>query len=57
MSALEVVDVSVSELAAMFSPYNPRKIDDHDMAALRRSLRFFGAVLGWIVADGEGCSR
>jgi len=28
----------------MAAPYNPRKIDDHDLAALRRSLRFFGAV-------------
>lgn len=44
MSALEVVEMPVSELLAMAAPYNPRKIDDHDMAALRRSLRFFGAV-------------
>ena len=36
--------IPVSELMAMGAPYNPRKIDDHDLAALRRSIRFFGAV-------------
>lgn len=28
----------------MGSPYDPRRISDHDLQALRRSLRFFGAV-------------
>ncbi len=31
-------------LAGMAACYNPRKISDHDLDALRRSLRFFGAV-------------
>ncbi len=37
-------DLSVAELQGMASPYNPRKIKPHDLAALRRSLRTFGAV-------------
>jgi len=41
---LEVQDLPVVDLAAMAAPYNPRKISDHDLEALRRSLRFFGAV-------------
>ena len=28
----------------MAAPYNPRKISDHDLEALRRSLKFFGVV-------------
>ncbi|MCP3997263.1 MAG: DNA modification methylase [bacterium] len=28
----------------MAAPYNPRKISDHDLGALRRSLKFFGTV-------------
>jgi len=43
-SPLEVQDFPVADLAAMAAPYNPRKISDHDLAALQRSLRFFGAV-------------
>lgn len=34
----------VAELLALAAPYNPRTITDHDFEALRRSLRFFGAV-------------
>ena len=34
----------VSELREKAAAYNPRKISDHDLDALRRSLRFFGAV-------------
>ncbi len=34
----------VAELKAKAAAYNPRKISDHDLEALRRSLRFFGAV-------------
>ena len=37
-------DVPVGDLATMMAEYNPRKISAHDMAALRRSLRRFGAV-------------
>ncbi len=32
------------KLAKMASPYNPRRISDHDLAALRRSLRRFDCV-------------
>ncbi len=39
-----VENMKVSELAGMVSPYNPRKISDHDMAALRRSLNTWGVV-------------
>lgn len=36
--------LSVAELTKMGAVYNPRKINDHDLEALRRSIRFFGAV-------------
>lgn len=36
--------VPVLNLVAMAAPYNPRKIDPHDLAALRLSLVKFGAV-------------
>ncbi len=36
--------LSVAQLERMASPYNPRRISPHDMQALRRSLRTFGAV-------------
>lgn len=40
-----IVDTQkVSALQAMAAAYNPRRISDHDLAALRRSLRTFGAV-------------
>jgi len=40
-----VVDhVSTATLAEMAAPYNPRRISPHDLEALRRSLRTFGAV-------------
>ena len=41
---LAIVHRQTTELAAMAAPYNPRKISDHDLEALRRSLRFFGTV-------------
>ena len=41
---MQVVNVDTSDLAAMGAPYNPRTIGDHDLAALRRSLRQWGAV-------------
>ena len=41
---MEVSEVSTAELAGMVAPYNPRTIADHDLEALRRSLRFFGTV-------------
>src|SRR3990172_7687318 len=41
---METVDVPTRDLAEMAAPYNPRTISEHDLEALRRSLRFFGTV-------------
>src|SRR5512137_1926235 len=41
---METVDIPTRELAEKAAPYNPRVISDHDLDALRRSLRFFGTV-------------
>lgn len=41
---MEVVNVDTSELMRKAAPYNPRQIGDHDLEALRRSMRFFGTV-------------
>ncbi len=44
----------VSDLLGMASPYNPRKISPHDLTALRRSLREFGAVEPVVVNRRSG---
>src|SRR5262245_10396224 len=41
---MDVVDVATERLATMAAPYNPRTITDHDLEALRRSLRTWGVV-------------
>lgn len=41
---LELTHIATSELERKAAPYNPRRISDHDLEALRRSLRFFGTV-------------
>src|SRR5213593_3874005 len=51
---MDVTDVAVTELASMAAPYNPRKISDHDLEALRRSLRFFGTVEPIVVNRRSG---
>jgi len=51
---MEVVHVSTSELAGHAAPYNPRKISDHDLEALRRSLVFFGTVEPVVVNRRSG---
>src|SRR5260221_2643077 len=38
----------------MAAAYNPRRITDHDLAALRRSLKFFGVVEPIIVNRRTG---
>lgn len=43
-SAFHVEHVPVEVLVAMAAPYNPRTITDHDLEALRRSMRKFGVV-------------
>ncbi len=44
----------VAELRAKAAAYNPRKISDHDLDALRRSLRFFGPVQPIVVNERTG---
>src|SRR2546428_14123583 len=51
---MEVTDISTSELSKMAAPYNPRTISDHDLEALRRSLRFFGTVEPIVVNRRSG---
>ena len=41
---MDVTDVRTDDLMRKAAPYNPRTIADHDLDALRRSLRFFGTV-------------
>src|SRR5437867_3943028 len=51
---MDVIDVPTRELAGMVAPYNPRTISDHDLEALRRSLRFFGTVEPIVVNRRSG---
>ena len=51
---LTVSEVKTVELVGMAAPYNPRKISDHDLAALRRSLKFFGTVEPVVVNRRSG---
>ena len=44
----------LSDLAAMAAPYNPRRIADHDLDVLRRSMKFFGAVEAIVVNRRSG---
>jgi DNA modification methylase len=41
---LEIEHLKTQDLAGMGAPYNPRQITEHDLAALRRSMKFFGVV-------------
>lgn len=51
---MEIEHVPTVRLAEMAAPYNPRKCSDHDMEALRRSLRFFGTVEPIVVNRRSG---
>src|SRR5215831_14452644 len=51
---MDVVDVRTDELLRMAAPYNPRQISDHDLEALRRSLRYFGTVEPVVVNKRSG---
>jgi len=53
-SGLVVEQVAVVKLTTMGAPWNPRKISDHDMAALRASLRTWGAVEPVVVNKRSG---
>src|SRR5213594_1155776 len=51
---MDIDHVGTAELAQMASPYNPRSISEHDLGALRRSLRFFGTVEPIVVNRRSG---
>src|SRR2546426_12250921 len=51
---MDVTEVAPSELSGMAAPYTPRTISDHDLEALRRSLRFFGTVEPIVVNRRSG---
>jgi ParB-like chromosome segregation protein Spo0J len=51
---LQIDHLKTSDLAAMAAPYNPRKISDHDLEALRRSMKFFGVVEPVVVNKRTG---
>src|SRR5262245_31043207 len=51
---MELESLKTSDLARMAAPYNPRQISDHDLEALRRSLRFFGTVEPIVVNRRSG---
>ena len=52
--ALAYEILPVGQLIGMASPYNPRRISDHDLRALRRSMRTFGAVEPIVVNTRTG---
>jgi len=51
---MEVTEVGTAELSQMAAPYNPRQIAEHDLAALGRSLRYFGTVEPIVVNRRSG---
>ena len=51
---MEIQNEPTTKLVGMAAPYNPRKISDHDLDALRRSLRFFGTVEPVVVNRRSG---
>jgi len=46
--------VATADLSRMGAPYNPRRISDHDLKSLRRSLRSFGTVEPIVVNRRSG---
>jgi DNA modification methylase len=51
---METIDVPTRDLATMAASWNPRTITDHDLDALRRSLRYFGTVEPIVVNKRSG---
>lgn len=51
---MEVVHLPTAQLAGMAALYNPRRLSDHDLDALRRSLRYFGTVEPIVVNRRSG---
>jgi DNA modification methylase len=41
---LQIEHLKTEALAGMAAPYNPRRMSDEDLGALRRSLKYFGVV-------------
>ena len=41
---MRIEEKPIAQLAKMAAPFNPRRMQAHDLAALRRSLRRFGTV-------------
>lgn len=41
---MRIETLKTTDLTTMMAAYNPRKISDHDMQSLRRSLRAYGIV-------------
>ncbi len=41
---MEVEQLKTEDLAGMAAPYNPRRMSEHDLTALRRSMKSFGVV-------------
>ncbi len=51
---MKIKHLKTQELAGMAAPYNPRRMSEHDLEALRRSLRFFGTVEPIVVNRRSG---
>ena len=51
---MEMIEVRTEELRRMAAPYNPRKISDHDLVALGRSMTTFGVVEPVVVNKRTG---
>src|SRR6266581_2486276 len=51
---MDIEHVPTRNLSQMAAPYNPRTISEHDLAALRRSLKVFGTVEPIVVNRRSG---
>ena len=51
---MQIDQLKTRDLAGMAAPYNPRRISEHDLSSLGRSLKFFGVVEPVIVNRRTG---
>ena len=51
---MQIDHLKTRDLAGMAAPYNPRRISEHDLSTLGRSLKFFGVVEPVIVNRRTG---
>ena len=51
---MQTNEIATKKLAGMAAPYHPRRISDHDLESLRRSMKFFGVVEPVIVNRRTG---